>query len=65
MKPQRKLKLTGLEVPAELVADELAEPAPAPPDANATTEHELREALLFIEAEKNSDAVYPHWGLNE
>jgi len=62
LKPLAGLVLNLVKL-VEPWAAKLAQPAQAP---NQTSEQELREAPLLVEAEESSGpADYRHWGLNE
>jgi hypothetical protein len=50
----------------KMVRPEAAQPAQAAQTPEPTSEQQLQQALLLIEAEENSGPTeYRHWGLNE
>jgi hypothetical protein len=50
----------------KVVKPETTNPAQGPRIPNPTSEQQLRQALLLIEAEEDSGSTeYRHWGLNE
>jgi hypothetical protein len=50
----------------KLAGPQAAKPVEAAQTPDATSEQQLRQALLLIEAEENSAPQdYRHWGLNE
>jgi len=65
MKPKTVLRsLTDLFL--KKVKPQVAKPAQPTQTPEPTSEQQLQQALLLIEAEENSGSTeYRHWGLNE